>query len=79
MYIRFGTRNARSKYRAGSLRTLTGEIAKYKLDLVRVQEIRWDRCGTEPACKYAFFYGKGNENHELGTGFFIHKRILSRG
>jgi hypothetical protein len=24
-----------------------------------------------------FFYGKVNENHELGTGFFVHKGITS--
>jgi hypothetical protein len=39
------------------------EISKYKLDLVGVQEVRWDRGGTEPAEEYTFFYAKGNENH----------------
>jgi hypothetical protein len=42
-----------------------------------VQEVRWEGGGTEPVGEYTFFYGKGNEIHELGTGFFVHKRIIS--
>jgi hypothetical protein len=35
--------------------------------------------GTEAAGEYAFFYGKGIENHELGTGCFVRKSIISAG
>jgi hypothetical protein len=51
---------------AGSLRAVAEEIGKFKSDLVEVQEVRWDRSGTEPAGEYTFFYGKGNGNHKLG-------------
>jgi exonuclease III len=70
MDMRFGTWNVRSMYRAGSLRAVAEEISKYKLDLVGAQEVKWSRGGTEPAGNYTFFYGTGNEIHELGTGFF---------
>jgi exonuclease III len=77
MDLRFGTWNVRSMYRPRSHRTVAEEVSKYKLDLVGVQEVRWDRGGTEPAGQYIFFYGRGNQNHELGTGLFMHKRIIS--
>jgi hypothetical protein len=36
MDMRFGTRNVRSLYRAGSQKTVARKLAEYKLDLVAV-------------------------------------------
>jgi hypothetical protein len=47
------------------------------VNLVGVQEVRWEKGGTEPAGDYTFFYGNGNADHHVGTGFFVHKRIIS--
>jgi hypothetical protein len=54
-------------FRAGSSVTVSIELTKYGLRLVGEQEIRWKGGGTEPKGEYIFFYGKGNENHGLGT------------
>jgi len=66
--MRFSTRNVRSLYRAGTLTAAARELARYKLDLMGVQEVRWDRegvqevrwdkGGTVRAEDYNFFYTK---------------------
>ena len=53
------------------------ELARYKLDLVGVQEVKWGKEGTVKAGNYSFIYGKGNENQQFGTGFFVHHRIVT--
>jgi hypothetical protein len=45
--------------RAGLFKTMAEEISKYKLDVVGVQDVRWDRGGTEPAGKYTFSMERG--------------------
>jgi hypothetical protein len=38
-----------------SLVTVSKELSKYRLDLVGVQEVRWEGGGTAPAGEYTFF------------------------
>jgi hypothetical protein len=41
-----GTWNVRSLYGSGSLKTAARELARYKLDSMGDQEVRWDKGGT---------------------------------
>ena len=58
--MRFGTWNVGSLYRVGSLTAVARELARYKLELMGVQEVRWDKGGTVREGNCIFFYGKGN-------------------
>jgi hypothetical protein len=42
---RFGTWNIRSLCRVGTIMSVVGELDKYKLDLVGMQEVRWEGKG----------------------------------
>ena len=56
--LRFGTWKVNSLYRSASLTTTAKELAKYKIVLVGVQDVRWDKGGNVRAGDYTFLYGK---------------------
>jgi hypothetical protein len=51
------------------------ELARHKLDLVSVQEVRWGKGDTLRAEEY-IFYGKAQEN-QLGKRFFAPENRIS--
>jgi len=56
--MKIGTWNVRILYRAGSLKAAARELVRYKLDVVGVQEVRWDKGGTVRAGIMIFSMGK---------------------
>jgi hypothetical protein len=66
---RFGMWIIRSLYGVGSQITVLSKVSKYNIDLVGVQEVKWEGDSTKPAEECIFLHGKGSKNHELGTGF----------
>jgi hypothetical protein len=72
----------------GSLKSETVKYVRKSQGTRNRDRLRWqgpaahteDRCvggGTEPAGDYTFFYGKGIENQELVSIFFVHKKTIS--
>jgi hypothetical protein len=69
----FGTTQATENgYEIGTW-NVRSELAKYDLDLVAVQEVRWVEGGNQSADDYTYFYVNVSANCHLGTGLFIHK------
>jgi Endonuclease/Exonuclease/phosphatase family. len=60
-----------------ALGLVTSDIDKYRMDLVGVHKVRWEGSGTLESGYYTLFYWEGNANHQLGTGYFLHRPIRS--
>jgi exonuclease III len=54
--MRFGTWNVRSLYRVGAIKSVVGELEKYKLDLMGVQEVRWEGGDIKQQTIYIFLW-----------------------
>jgi hypothetical protein len=63
---------------AGSLTAAARELARYKLDLVGVQKVRWDKEGRVSAGDYNFSAEKETKIINLEQKVYqIHQRIIS--
>jgi hypothetical protein len=58
------------------LRPVARELTEYELDVVGVQRVGWNKGDTLPVEGCTFFCGNGNKNHQLGSGYFLHKRVI---
>jgi hypothetical protein len=67
----------RAVSRGRSTKIAANEFPKYNLVLVAVKLVTWVEGRSRPADDYTFFYRNWNANHSLGTGFFMHKGIVS--
>ena len=57
MNMRFGTWNVRSLYRARALGLVSSELERCGMDLVGVQEVRWEGSGTLESGNLLYFMG----------------------
>ncbi|XP_018337473.1 PREDICTED: uncharacterized protein LOC108745675 [Trachymyrmex septentrionalis] len=74
--FKVGTWNVRSLYRPGAFQSMVGEVERYGVEVVALQETRWAGEGSLNAGSYTLHYG-GSEIHSLGIGFMINRKILS--
>ena len=73
--LRIGTWNVQTLYKTGALQVAVRETEKYELDILAIQEVRWEGQDSIRQGKYTFYYG-GAQSHNFGTGFLIKNSIL---
>ena len=64
--LRICTWNVRTLYRTG---------AKYKADIIALQEMRWKGTRVSKSEAYTLYYSCHETRHEFGCGFMVNRRI----
>jgi len=62
-------------YQTGAFQVAVRETEKYELDLLTIQEVRWEGQNSIRQGKYTFYYRR-TQSHTFGTGFLIKSSIL---
>lgn len=70
------TWNVRTLARAGALADLKEQMAKYKIKIAALQEVRWTGEGVIRSGNFSMFYS-GGDNRRNGTGFLVDNTMVS--
>lgn len=72
-----GTWNVRGTYASGNLTELIGEVKRYKLDIIALQETK--QRGTDVIeMEDVMFFKSGGDDRKLGSGFIVQKAFVQR-
>lgn len=75
MDIQMATWNVRTMLQPGKMQEIVKEIMKYGLDLVAIQEIRWNGQGRLDKKEFSMFYsGPEKRTGLFGTGFIVNAK-----